>query len=157
MHELGTLVWIILIVIGVVSSIAKKAREGSGAVKRLQQRQTPRAHPPLQGQSVTGAAPVRTMAPPPVQTAPAPVPVAPPVQTRELIERPPFVITTRTPPRPAVPAPSPQAERSGTAGFRGMFERGNLVRAIVAAEVLGPPKALQEHSIWSPRHSEPSI
>jgi hypothetical protein len=40
----------------------------------------------------------------------------------------------------------------------GMFEgKASLVRAIVAAEVLGKPKALQEQSLWSPRHSEPSM
>lgn len=46
-----------------------------------------------------------------------------------------------------------------SAGFLvGMFKKKNaFVRAIVAAEVLGKPKALQEQSIWSPRYSEPSI
>ncbi|MGB6986209.1 MAG: hypothetical protein WBD74_09590, partial [Candidatus Aquilonibacter sp.] len=56
------------------------------------------------------------------------------------------------------PMPVPTPAPVGTSPIRGMFGGGaTLVRAIVAAEVLGPPKALQEKTIWSPRHSEPSI
>ena|SRR5579872_2339564 len=56
----------------------------------------------------------------------------------------------------SAPVTPPKAERP--AGVWGaMFEdRTNLMRAVVAAEVLGPPAALREHTFWSPRHSEPS-
>lgn len=137
MHDIGTIVWVILIVIGVVSSIVKRAREGGKAVRPIQQRPAAAVHPPLAG----------------VAAAPPPPPV--PAATVE----PPLVVVRAAPPRAAAPkvAPSPlPAFTDGTGRFRGMFQRGSLVRAIVAAEVLGPPKALQERSIWSPPHSEPS-
>jgi hypothetical protein len=54
--------------------------------------------------------------------------------------------------------PFPVAGRVGTSPIRGMFGgSATLVRAIVAAEVLGQPISMQERTIWSPRHSEPSI
>ena len=52
---------------------------------------------------------------------------------------------------------SVRSRQDGTLPLRGMFARENLARAFIAAQVFGPPKALQEQSIWSPRHSEPSI
>ncbi|MGA8841322.1 MAG: hypothetical protein WB491_12625, partial [Candidatus Aquilonibacter sp.] len=71
-----------------------------------------------------------------------PRPVAPPVPKAP-------------PPLPFTPLHEPAIR---TSPIRGMFGgSATLVRAIVAAEVLGPPKAFQEQTIWSPRHSEPSI
>jgi hypothetical protein len=74
-------------------------------------------------------------------------------------------------PAPA-PAPAPQAvqrvapehnvpsrERPARAAhpLQGMFEDGNsLLQAIIAAEVLGPPAALREHSHWKQQPNEPS-
>ncbi|MGB6063044.1 MAG: hypothetical protein WBG27_15185, partial [Candidatus Aquilonibacter sp.] len=63
-------------------------------------------------------------------------------------------------PRPKEPPPLEALFHAPirTSPIRGMFGgSATLVRAIVAAEVLGPPKAFQEQTIWSPRHSEPSI
>jgi hypothetical protein len=49
----------------------------------------------------------------------------------------------------------PAAHRAG--GLRGLFEDGNsLVRAVIAAEVLGPPVALREQSHWSQPQSDRS-
>jgi hypothetical protein len=46
-------------------------------------------------------------------------------------------------------APSPLLE---------MFQDGNsLVRAVLAAEILGPPVALKEPNFWNQRPNEPSI
>jgi len=58
------------------------------------------------------------------------------------------------PPLPAVHASVPK----GDGGLVPLFEDGkSIVRALVAAEVLGPPVALREPSIWSLRPNEPSI
>lgn len=121
-----TAIWIVLLVIGVISSIVSNARKAVRAARS----QTPRV-------------PVRA----PVAIEPVAVPVVPPV-----------IVPSKA--RRAAPVAAPPVKATqpdGTRPFRGMFQRGNLVNAIVAAEVLGPPKALQEQSIWSPRHSEPSI
>jgi hypothetical protein len=140
-HDLGTLVWVILVVIGVISSMVKNARKMT--------------------RQPAGASPSARPAPPPV-AAPPPVPAPRPVHAQA------FAMPPVIPPNP-VPAPSaasttrrePQpiaVHAVGTSPIRGMFEGpATLVRAIVAAEVLGPPKSMQEQSIWSPRHSEPSI
>jgi hypothetical protein len=135
--DVGTVVWIILIVIGVISSITRSARKGVSAVQRVQQRSA--APAPVHAQAFGGAEV------PPV-IAPA--------------EPPPPVITVRKPvvvPSSKPLATPPAVQTSGTPGFRGMFQRGNLVNAVIAAEVLGRPKAFEEQSIWSPRHSAPSI
>lgn len=65
------------------------------------------------------------------------------------------------------PAPAPAAATLSTAvahpqqsdgGLLPLFEDGkSLIRAIVAAEVLGPPVALREPSPWSPPPNERSI
>jgi hypothetical protein len=155
MHNIGLIIWLIIVAFGVISSIRKnvqraQAQRAAAAPSPLQQRQPQppqqrQPQPPQQQQpapaqrSVTAAF---TM--PPVDTPPPPRPVAPPK------------------PRPPVPqAPlslTPEHPRIGTSPIRGMFGgSATLVRAIVAAEVLGQPKAFQEQTIWSPRHSEPSI
>jgi len=53
-------------------------------------------------------------------------------------------------------APPPVARQ--TEGLREMFREGNsLLRAVIAAEVLGPPRALQESVYWrASRANEPS-
>ncbi|MBV8638668.1 MAG: hypothetical protein JO322_11360 [Candidatus Eremiobacteraeota bacterium] len=130
-----TLIWIVLLLIGAIGSIISNARKARRAAQTVQTRRT--------------AAPVPQPVAAPPSPRPTAVPVAPPIVTRRIASSPP-------PPAPAITAPA-VVQPHGTGGFRGMFERGSLVRSIIAAEVLGPPKALQEQSIWSPRHSEPSI
>jgi hypothetical protein len=85
-------------------------------------------------------APARASVPPPVvpQAPPAP-PAAAPVRPVQV-----------SPPAQAAPQASP-------ALLQGMFEDGNsLLRAIIAAEVLGPPSALKEHHFWNRQPNEPS-
>jgi len=56
----------------------------------------------------------------------------------------------RAPVPPAMPEHERDVVRSGV--FDGMFEDGkNLLRAVVAAEVLGPPAALRENAHWQIR------
>lgn len=152
-HDIGTLVWVIIVIAGVVSSL----RKNMGAARRAASPRTPRAAAQA-AQAVQKAAAAAGYVMAPVDV-PGPVGVPPPAI--EPVPAVPPQIAVRMPPPPAPPAPAfPVAAapvRTGTAAVRGMFGRTSLVRAIVAAEVLGTPKALQEQSIWSPRHSEPSI
>ena len=147
MHlDVGTVIWIIVVAFGLISSAVSKARK---AAQRSQIQPQPRNTVPVHEQTFMPS-------PEMPQAMAIPIPVSAPV-----------VITKR---KPAVPVsqkqPADTAEhafaaiqqrRDGTPGFRGMFEGANAKRAFVAAQVFGPPKALQEQSIWSPRHSEPSI
>jgi hypothetical protein len=146
MHNIGLIIWLIIVAFGVISSIRKnvqraQAQRAAAAPPPLQQRQPqPPQQQPAPAQRLVTAA--FTM--PPVDTPPPPRPVAPPKPR---------------PPAPQAPLSlTPEHPRIGTSPIRGMFGgSATLVRAIVAAEVLGQPKAFQEQTIWSPRHSEPSI
>jgi hypothetical protein len=148
MHDFGGVVWIVIVLIGVISSINNNAKKARKAAKK--QRNV-----------------VVTMAPPPVSTPPsAPVVHLPkPPTPMGHVMMPPVIapeapVAVPAPPRlePLPVLPHTQASPIGTPIIRGMFQGPTtLVRAIVAAEVLGPPKSVQEPSIWSPRHSEPSI
>jgi len=77
----------------------------------------------------------------------APVPPKPPVSVR--------------PPEPAAPAASAvsaAAPRPRAGLVQAMFEDGNsLLKAVAAAEILGPPAALREHHLWNHSPNEPSI
>jgi hypothetical protein len=144
MHDVGAIIWLILVLIGVISSVRKNARRAA------QQR--------------SGTPPPGGMRPPP---APVPV-IAQPVRA-QAFAAPPAVVPPPVPAPTVAPAPAAVAPPAAPVTlpseanvrpelFRGMFEGpATLVRAIVAAEVLGPPKSMQEQTIWSPRHSEPSI
>jgi hypothetical protein len=149
MHDIGAIVWIILVLIGVFSSLRRSARR---VALRGQAPAAPPPQPPP-ASVVRSFAASAGMALPPV--IPPPVPV-PPVAVRPAAPRP-----VAAPPAAAAPTPPVHPEMGrpiGTSPIRGMFEGpATLVRAIVAAEVLGPPKSMQEQTIWSPRHSEPSI
>jgi hypothetical protein len=120
--NLGGIIWIVIVVIAVISSIRRN-------IARVRSAQAPQMQRP---------APPPPVAAPPTVVVPAPV-------------APPKIVSA-----PSLPTPTPA--QVGTSPIRGMFGgSATLVRAIVAAEVLGPPIALQERTIWSPRHSEPSI
>ncbi len=149
MRDIGGLIWIVIVVIGVISSISKNVKKAAAhrepaRPRMAQQQQQPVPARQIPARSASAAQLlVRQMLPPAPQAV---VPVAPAAA-------------------PAMPAPVrrakppvPEAPQRAASPIRGMFGAGtSLVRAIIAAEVLGPPKSLQEQSIWSPRHSEPSI
>jgi hypothetical protein len=142
MHDIGPIIWIVIVLIGVVSSIRKnmqraRAQQAPASQQMATQQRAPSAPPPVAAPRFMASA--FSMPPVDAPRPPRPVP-APPVA-----------------PAPVSYSFAP-AVRVGTNPIRGMFGGGaTLVRAIVAAEVLGPPKAFQEQTIWSPRHSEPSI
>ena len=153
MHDIGALIWVIVVVIGVISSIVQNARKAAAT------RSGGPARAAVAAQQSRTPAPARMVAVAPSFVAAQPPPVAPPVA--------PPAASFSAPEAPQMPGalrlPASfhldYVERSRATGYiAGMFkDRKAFVRAIVAAEVLGKPKALQEQSIWSPRHSEPSI
>jgi hypothetical protein len=82
--------------------------------------------------------------------APAPPAAVPPPVTPQARTAPVRPVQVSPPLQPA-PQPHPAA-------VQGMFADGNsLLRAIIAAEVLGPPSALKEHHFWNLQPNEPSI
>ncbi len=112
MRDLGTLVWVVLVFIGVVSSMVSTIR------KQAQRPQRPpgRPQPPRHLPSI----------PPPVPLPqPAPAPKRPPAARPE--------------PLPLHPAEEPRARRASP--FAG---KAQLVRAVIAAEVLGKPRGLRD-------------
>lgn len=121
MRDLGTLVWVVLVFVGVVSSMVSTIRKQAQA-----QRPAAGSAPPREPRRV------RFVVPAPPTAAPqsvAPSPVAP--------AKPP---PARPEPRPLVhPAEEPRAKRAPF--FAG---KGQLVRAVIAAEVLGKPRGLRD-------------
>jgi hypothetical protein len=138
-HDIGAIIWIIIVAIAVISSMRRNVQRARAA-QAARTRQTQ---------------PVQQQQPPPPPVAVQAVQRSPSRSAMAGFAMPPLDAPAVAPP-PRMPPPV--AARVGTSPIRGMFGGGaTLVRAIVAAEVLGPPKALQENTIWSPRHSEPSI
>jgi hypothetical protein len=139
MHDLGAIIWLAIVLIGVISSIRRNIKRSRA--QSVQQQPPPAPAPPPRS-VLAGFAMPPVDAPPPPRPVSTPRPVSPPKPAA---------------PQPVFPVIEPRVP-VGTSPIRGMFGGGaTLVRAIVAAEVLGPPKAFQEQTIWSPRHSEPSI
>ena len=149
MHDIGTLIWVIVVVAAMISGIKKnvqRARETTGPA------QPRRPAPPLLRASVSVPAAMSASVGIPPAAPPATL-IAPPVAPPPI--------------RPAAPRPAPVPDLFHAVGIQkprssgllgGIFEdKRSVLRAVVAAEILGKPKALQEQSIWSPRHSEPSI
>ena len=117
MREVGTLVWVVLVIIGVVGSMISSARR-----QALSRRREPAATRPRSPASALFAQNVRPA--PSVHPAPPKARPAPP----------------RTEAKPAAPIAFEARPRR-----RRLFEaRGDLVRAIIAAEVLGKPRALSD-------------
>jgi hypothetical protein len=87
----------------------------------------------------------------PAAQAPVPAPVTPRAVAPQRVAPDP-VRPAQTSPPMQHPQPVPAAP------LQGMFADGNsLLRAIIAAEVLGPPPSLKEHHFWSLQPNEPSI
>jgi hypothetical protein len=147
MHNVGLIIWLIIVAFGVISSIRKNVQRAqaqrAAAPQAAVQPSQPRPQPP-QPQPAPPRLVTTAFAMPPVDPPPPPRPVPAP-KPKPLAPQVPLTL-------------APEHPRIGTSPIRGMFGgSATLVRAIVAAEVLGQPKAFQEQTIWSPRHSEPSI
>ncbi len=128
MRDVATLVWVVLLVIGVISSMVASARRRMNAL------------PPR-------AAPLTPPAPPGLPSAQAPPLQA---QLRQQLVQP----IKQVPVRPAAPAappasaPRPAAARA-PAGRRLFPGRQGLAGAVIAAEVLGKPRALRDEYFGS--------
>ena len=127
MHDVGTFVWVVLVVIGVISSIVSNAR------RRVSVSPARAAQPQAVRPGAVSAQPVAARPAPAAAAIPAPA-----------------VQVTRVP-RPPPPRVAPQPElgleafsaarRRPPAFFAG---RGTLVRAVIASELLGKPLALRD-------------
>jgi len=108
-RDVATLVWVVLIIVGVVSSMISSVRR---QVRTMPQRARPRSMAPGQA----GLQAVAVQAPP-----------------------------RATPPRPApTHAQKPQVQAPEAHRPRRFFgSKRDVVRAVIAAEVLGKPKALR--------------
>jgi hypothetical protein len=146
MREIGVLIWVIFLIFGVIGSMVSSIRKQSAAgkeasvppqwVPQTPQQPRPPAPTPLvlrfQSPAPASAAPQRLPAPP--QRPPAPrVPPTPRPQPQPPPSRPESV-------HPAAPTPAPRTLRL----FGNPHE---LVRAIVAAEVLGKPRAFRDEQL----------
>jgi hypothetical protein len=172
-------IWVIVVAIGIVNSIRKKAAGGAGSAQAVADRSAAAAEAELRKQAYFEAIAQQRRAAATAQAAVAPrAPLPPPIapqQTTGAIARaasaaiPAAVARPAPPPRveapvaPSAPTgpdpilPHPSLVRRRTGVFAGMFEhRKGILRAIVAAEVLGKPKALAEHPFWSPPPTERS-
>ncbi|MBV8375012.1 MAG: hypothetical protein JO302_05840 [Candidatus Eremiobacteraeota bacterium] len=141
MHDIGGLIWIVLVIVGVITSIVQSSRR-SISQRTVSRYQTAAPPQPLTATSQPAAQirpeliaeleniirqsqqPARPGVPPPSppKPPPAPPPPAPPPVPQ---------------PRAMPSAPPPRAARV----FGG--DRSSLVRAVIAAEVLGKPLALR--------------
>jgi hypothetical protein len=125
MRDVGTLVWVALLVIGVISSMVSSARRQVAAAKapRRPGPPSPAATPQQRLMQALQARVQATAAPP---RAPQPRP-APPRPVSAPRSEPPTAPTVYRPRR------------------RALFETGpDLVRAVIAAEVLGKPRGLHD-------------
>jgi hypothetical protein len=142
MRDVGALLWVVLVIVGVVSSIVKTARK---------------AQPPQSGPGPVPGPRFQTL-PPPAQRPPQPAAqrmpqprqVQQPSRPRILPsvdvtigQAPPLLMPTEIPvavPEHAEPRPS-----AGSRPLRWLFEdRRAMARAVIAAEVLGKPLALRD-------------
>lgn len=96
------------------------------------------------------APPMRQQAPPMRQApqasrraAPPPVVRPQPTQRREAPPAQVQQLRRRVVPKPAAPQPKPALQKTRRAGERFFADRGDLRRAILLREILGPPKAFE--------------
>jgi hypothetical protein len=126
-RDIGAIVWVLLVIVGVVSSIVSNARKQM-ANSGVPPRDRPVSGPPLQATRRPAT---------PVRQAPA-APLRPqPAVARQ---------TTVTPERPDVLHGLERAHPGPRLIARLFHDRRSLVRAVVAAEVLGKPLALRDLS-----------
>ena len=127
MRDLGTLVWVVLVFVGVVSSMISTIRKQAQAQR------------PSRSQALSYPGTVRYAAPPRPAAAPRPTAVPEPVPPPP-VPPPPAPLAARLEPRPPIHPPE-EARAKRVPLFAG---RGRLVRAVIAAEVLGKPRGLRD-------------
>ncbi len=180
LDSIGPWIWVVIVGLGIVSSIRKKAAAGArpgnaadvqaaqaqadevelrkqayfamvarqreAAYAASRQAAVPQANPQLTTAQQIAVQQAQRAAPRP-DVAPIPVAAMRPIPPAQIA----------APVAPAPPAPPPPAilhapvtpHRTGV--LKGLFEtRKSILRGIVAAEVLGRPKALSEYPYWTP-------
>jgi hypothetical protein len=129
MREVGTLIWVVCIVIGVIVNIASSVRKQQAASSA-----SARAPQPVRSPQTR---------PPTITTMRMTVPSAPPASAAPVSPAP--VRRPQPPPRPVVSPPAPALHEAVALPLRRFFADGpSLVRAVIAAEVLGKPRALRD-------------
>jgi|SRR5580700_4699095 hypothetical protein len=132
MREIGVVIWVVLLIVGVIGSMTSSLR------KQRQERATPRPRPrpPLPAALQRLAMQAAPAEPAPATSSRAtPSRAAPPSPSRA-------AGTT-----PHAPEPAAKPERIGRRLFG---NRGDLVRAVIAAEVLGKPRGLSDEYLRNP-------
>ena len=130
MRDVGILVWVGFLVIGVIGSMVSSARRQAAAGAQGRRPQVPPATAAAAQQRLVQALQARAQA-----QVQAPASSPRPSQPR---------------PAPPRPAPAPRSEPAAappahTARQRSFFGSGpELVRAVIAAEVLGKPRGLND-------------
>jgi hypothetical protein len=126
MRDVGILVWVVLLVIGVIGSMVSSARRQVAAGAQAPRPQRPPAPAATAQQRLAQALQARVQAPASSPRPPQPRP-APPRPVSAPHSEPPAV---------------PPAHRARQRSFFGT--RPELVRAVIAAEVLGKPRGLHD-------------
>jgi hypothetical protein len=129
MRDVGILVWVVFLVIGVIGSMVSSVRRQAAA--GTQPKPVPQWKPPS-GPPPAATAPQRLIGVPQTRVqVPAARPLPSPAPRAQ----------TAPQARPTAPPPSPTPPASG----RRLFGSGSeLVRAVIAAEVLGKPRGLHD-------------
>jgi hypothetical protein len=130
MRDIGAIVWVILVVVGVISSIVSNARKQAAGARPPQ---APRQPPPQMPRPQVPRPSEQRPSPasqPAVSVASAPAPSRP--KARPVRPPPPEV--------PAFPETHPQVHRRR----RLLGDRASIVRGVIAAEILGKPLALRD-------------
>ncbi|MBV8491511.1 MAG: hypothetical protein JO199_13370 [Candidatus Eremiobacteraeota bacterium] len=144
MRDIGGIVWILIVVIGVVSSIVNSARRAA-AQRQAQPVRPQAATPPT---AVAPGIPRRidvvraTVSPAQAQQAPVPKPQPAPVAAPPPVPPAPRVAASPAPRKPIVD------QKAGVPLAALFADRSSLVNAVIAAEVLGKPHALRDEYFW---------
>lgn len=145
MRDVGFLVWVVLLIVGVVGSMVSSLRKQAQQAQKTAPTQRPPQQPAVSS-APFAAAPVelpRELAPWLERMVQAQVRQPPPARPRPVQPKP-------LPPKPAPVAPPPIEHPHDFIGHpsarlrmtRDLFAGRNIVRAVIAAEVLGKPRAL---------------
>jgi hypothetical protein len=140
MRDVGIFIWVALLIVGVVGSMVSSLRRQMRASAPQRMQRSQRMPPPP---GLTAQPPVQTaQAPPWLQQVIAQLPVPPP---RPAAPPPPKSKKPSTaPPLRVEPAEHPALQHAVSARHKLFRDRRDLVRGVIAAEVLGKPRGLSD-------------
>ncbi|MEO6834511.1 MAG: hypothetical protein ABI231_01200 [Candidatus Tumulicola sp.] len=148
MRDIGAILWVLIVIVGVVSSIVSNARKQAATAQPPQKLppqpsrpQPPQPSRPQPPRAVTFGAPAAAPVPAPAATAPAA-----PLKARRVAPQP--KPAPATAPDRAEFFPAHETAHPGRPPRGRLFrDRRSLVRAVIAAEVLGKPHALRDEYV----------